>query len=133
MDRYYQAAREYEADVVLRLPADNVCSEPAEFDRLIAFHLASDFHFSSNICNFMNNGYPDGIGVEAIEFEALETVWKNEARAENREHVALNFYDYIGDKRPEGSTFLVGTIKCPTSYARPDICLDVNIWRIWRA
>ena len=126
VDRYYQAAREYEADVVLRLPADNVCSEPAEFDRLIAFHLASDFQFSSNICNFMNNGYPDGIGVEAIEFEALETVWKNETRAENREHVALNFYDYIGDKLPEGSTFSVGTIKCPPGYARPDIFLDVN-------
>ena len=126
LDRYYQAAVEYNADVVLRLPADNVCSEPAEFDRLIKFHLNSDFDFTSNICNFMGNGYPDGIGVEAIAFAALKHAHEHNHTLTNREHVATNFYDYINHTIPVGSHFTVGTIACPKNISRPDIVLDVN-------
>ena len=74
----------------------------------------------------MNNGYPDGIGVEAFTFVALEQIWENEKDPQKREHIALNFYDYINDKIPNGSTFSVGTISCPQEYSRPDIVLDVN-------
>ena len=74
----------------------------------------------------MGNGYPDGIGVEAFTFKALEEVWKTETDSEKREHVALNFYDYVNDKIPSESSFTVGTISCPKKYARPDIVLDVN-------
>jgi spore coat polysaccharide biosynthesis protein SpsF len=126
VDRYYQCAKLFKADIVLRLPADNPCPEPSEYDRLIKYHLESDNDFSSNICNFMNNGYPDGIGVEAFSFSSLEKIWNNESNAEKREHVALNYYDYINDKIPIGSLFKVGTIKCLEEYSRTDIVLDVN-------
>ena len=126
VDRYYQAAKLYNADIVLRLPADNPCPEPGEYDRLIDYQLSSNKDFSSNICNFMNNGYPDGIGVEAFTFKALQKIWENEKDPHKREHVALNFYDYIKDKIPNGSSFSVGTITCRQEYSRPDIVLDVN-------
>ncbi len=38
VDRYYQAARAVKAEIVLRLPADNPCPEPAEIERILAFH-----------------------------------------------------------------------------------------------
>jgi len=126
VDRYYHCAKLYGAEIVLRLPADNPCPEPSEYDRLIEYQLGSNKDFSSNICNFMGNGYPDGIGVEAFTFKALEEVWKTETDSEKREHVALNFYDYVNDKIPSESSFTVGTISCPKKYARPDIVLDVN-------
>ena len=126
VDRYYQAAKFYQADIVLRLPADNPCPEPSEYDRLIDYHLVSNKDFSSNICNFMDNGYPDGIGVEAFAFEALRTIWENENDPEKREHISLNFYDYMNDKFPKNSSFSVGTISCPKEYSRPNIILDVN-------
>ena len=59
VDRYYKAAKYHKADVVLRLPADNPCPEPSEYDRLIEYQLSSTNDFSSNICNFMGNGYCD--------------------------------------------------------------------------
>jgi len=126
VDRYYQAAKLHGANIVLRLPADNPCPEPDEYDKLIEYQLFSDKDFSSNICNFMNNGYPDGIGVEAFTFKALQKIWENEKEPQRREHVALNFYDYANDKIPNGSLFTVGTIPCPKKYSRPDIVLDVN-------
>ena len=126
VDRYYHCAKLFNADIVLRLPGDNPCPEPSEYDRLIKYHIKSDNDFSSNICNFMNNGYPDGIGIEAFSFSSLERIWNNESSDEKREHVALNYYDYINDKIPVGSSLKVGTIKCREEYSRPDIVLDMN-------
>jgi len=71
VDRYYKAAIHFNAKFILRLPADNPIPEPKEYDRLIRYHLQSEKDFSSNICNFKNNGYPDGIGVEIFNFKAI--------------------------------------------------------------
>lgn len=126
LDRYYESAVKHRANIVLRLPADNVCSEPCEFDRLVEYHIHADNDFSSNICNFMGNGYPDGIGVEAISFSALEAAHAKIHTSHYREHVAASFYDYINDRMPDESPFSVGTINCPEEISRPDITLDVN-------
>ena len=127
VDRYYKAALEMDADYILRLPADNPCSEPSEFERLIRYHPSSGNDFSSNICHFMGNGYPDGIGVEMFDIESLTYIWENEQALSKREHVALNYYDYVNDRYPSSNfNFKVGTIKCPDNYSRPDICLDIN-------
>ena len=126
LERYYKAAIHYNADTVLRLPADNPFPEPSEYDRLVEYHQSSDNDFSSNITNFMGNGYPDGIGVEAITMAALKKACENNTQPDQREHVALNFYDYVNDRVPEGSDFTVGTVKCPENISRPDIVLDIN-------
>ena len=49
----------------------------------------------------MGNGYPDGIGCEAFDFEVLETVWRETTNSYNREHLATNFYDYMAHKPAE--------------------------------
>ena len=61
VDRYYQAARAFNADVVVRLPADNPCPELSEIDRIIAYHLTGQSDFSSNLAEVFGNGYPDGL------------------------------------------------------------------------
>ena len=90
VDRYYQAAKTFNATIVGRLPADNPIPEPYEIDRIIEHHIQSNYAFSSNLSVVYGNGYPDGIGVEAFSFSSLETIWSNETNLEKREHVALN-------------------------------------------
>ncbi len=80
VDRYYQAVKGRNVDHILRLPADNPIPEPSEYNRLINYHLKTDNDFSSNICSFMGNGYPDGIGVEIFTINSLIKIWKNEKR-----------------------------------------------------
>ena len=58
VDRYYQAVKGKNVGHILRLPADNPIPDPLEYNRLISYHLKTDNDFSSNICNFMRNGYP---------------------------------------------------------------------------
>jgi len=125
VDRYYQAARLFDATIVGRFPADNPIPEPNEIDRIIEYHKASNYAFSSNLSEVFNNKYPDGVGAEMIDFSALETVWKECKDLEKREHVHLSFFDYNNQKQVD-SRFSVGTIDCPESFRRPEIVLDVN-------
>jgi len=117
--RYYQAAVAHRADVIVRIPADNPVPEPREIERIIAYHLESGNDFSSNYPDVFDNGYPDGIGAEVFNFDALRRVWETSADPRNREHPHTNFYEH-----PE--IYKIGTIQCPPEFRRPDIILDVN-------
>ena len=128
VDRYYCAAKFFNAKTILRLPADNPFPEPSEYDRLMKYFQSSGKDFVSNILPFMQNGYANGIGVEIFTFDSLKYIWKNEKNPFKREHVALNYYDYINDKKPPNSHFSIGTIKCPKKFSRPDIRLSVDTY-----
>ena len=69
IDRYYQAALDSRADIVVRIPADNAVPQPEEVDRIIKHHLSLNRPgFSSNLCAIGDSGYPDGIGAEVFDF-----------------------------------------------------------------
>jgi len=126
LDRYYRAGVEYGADLVVRLPADNATPEPGEIDRIIDFHERSSFAFTTNLAQAFGNGYPDGIGAEVMDFAALEAAWRSSTDPRKREHVHLNFFDYVSQTAAEPDRYPVGTIACPPEFARPDLVLDVN-------
>ena len=128
VDRYYQAVKGKKVSHILRLPADNPIPDPTEYNRLINYHLNTDNDFSSNICNFMMNGYPDGFGVEIFTVESLKRIWKKEKRKRFREHIALNYYDYEKDKKNLKFNFKIGTVKCPKNISRPKLVFDVNYY-----
>ena len=126
VDRYYQAARTFEADVIVRVPADNPVPEPGEIDRIIDFHLRGESEFSSNLAEVFGNGYPDGIGAEVFDFATLEQVRAQCSDAMRREHPHLNFFDYAVQAAVDGEHYRVGTVPCPPAFRRPDLRLDVN-------
>ena len=129
VDRYYQAVKGKNVGHILRLPADNPIPDPSEYNRLINYHLKTDNDFSSNICNFMRNGYPDGFGVEIFTINSLEKIWRNERRKKFREHISLNFYDYKKNKKNSKFNFKIGTVKCPKKISRPKLVFDVNYYK----
>lgn len=126
VDRYYKAIIKMNLKHVLRLPADNAIPEPSEYNRLINYHLSSKNDFSSNLINFMGNGYPDGIGIEMFTIKSLKKIWKYEKRKKYREHLAKNFYDCANKLKKRKFNFRIGTVKCPKKISRPDLLFDVN-------
>lgn len=120
MDRYYQAATAFGAEVVVRICADNPVIEPNEIDRIVVYHQHNGRQFSSNLSNIQNNGYPDGIGAEAFNLITLEEAWKLATDPGHREHPHTYFYDH-----PE--QYVMGTVQCPTEFRRPELKLDVNV------
>ncbi len=125
VDRYYQAALKHHAKYVCRLPGDNPIPQAEEIDRMISTHIKSGLEFSSNLSEVFNNKYPDGIGIEIFNFEALKTVWQESTNPQKREHVHLNFFNYDEQKQID-ARFRVGTVACPDEFNRPDIILDIN-------
>ena len=91
LDRYYQAALKFKADIIARLPADNPTPEPSEIDKMVYSHLLLDKpSIFLNLSPFYNSGYPDGIGIEVFNFSLLKDSLKNND-PKQREHVHLNF------------------------------------------
>lgn len=127
LERYYKAAIWSSADVVVRLPADNATPEPSEIDRIVNYHLSLGRRgFSSNLSEFYDSGYPDGIGAEVFDFTLLEEAFDKHSDPRQREHVHLNFFDYTTEQAVDTSWCPVSTVKCPNAFRRPDLILDVN-------
>ena len=88
LDRFYQAARKFDAtDVIVRLTGDCPLHDPRIIDKVIqAFLEKPGSLYASNI---NPPTYPDGMDAEVLNFEALETAWKEAKKKSDREHVTL--------------------------------------------
>lgn len=89
LDRFYNASISANADIILRVCADNpfICAE--EIDRLVDF-------FAANVCDYAynhipkSNLYPNGLGAEITTFDTLNYLHQNAVLQEHREHI-FNF------------------------------------------
>ncbi len=127
VERYYQASVENDADVVVRIPADNATPQPEEIDRIVDHHISLNRPgFSSNLSVIDNSGYPDGIGAEVFDYILLKDVQETVTDPFKREHVHLNFYNYETGDATDSNWCPVSTVQCPDEFRRPDIILDVN-------
>lgn len=127
VQRHFQAALKAQADIIVRLPADNATPQWDQIDRIIDHHLTLERPgFSSNICDFWGSGYPDGIGAEVFDFCLLKDISNKKLTLHNLEHVHTNFFNYDTGEPVNSEWCPVSTIVCPQDIARPDLILDVN-------
>ncbi len=96
LDRYYQAARKYDAEVVVRITADCPLIDPRVTDKVIQRYLKGDCDY---VTNALNRTYPDGLDVEAFSFAALEKSWKEATWSSEREHVTSYIWKNPGKFR----------------------------------
>jgi len=84
LDRYYQAAKKFNGDIIVRITADCPLTDPNLIDYGIEMFLNGNF-------SYVSNGhpptYPDGYDIEIFSFEALEAAWKEAELPSEREHV----------------------------------------------
>lgn len=94
LDRYYQAAREYNADVVVRITADCPLIDPAVVDKTVQEFLATNADFAANrLPPPWGRTYPVGLDAEVCTISGLELAWKEAQAPYQREHVMPFFYD----------------------------------------
>jgi len=84
LDRYYQCARQYGADVVVRITADCPMIDPAVIDQAVTT-------FSQRKADYASNGlqrsFPRGLDTEVVSFEALKRAWEEAKLDFQRAHV----------------------------------------------
>lgn len=84
LDRYYQAAIQAGADVVVRLTADCPLLDPVVLDRVVTCFLTGSYDYVSNVAP---PTFPDGLDTEVFTFAALQRAWQEAHRPSEREHV----------------------------------------------
>jgi spore coat polysaccharide biosynthesis protein SpsF len=103
LDRYYQTAREYHADVVVRITADCPVIDPDLIDDAVKTVTSEQLPVNRYPYDFAANRlpppftrtYPIGLDVEVCTFAALETAWKKSTETFHREHVMPYLYEGV--------------------------------------
>lgn len=101
LDRYYQAAVQVKADVVVRITADCPVIDPSLIDDVVNILIGkevqgTEFDFAANrLPPPWHRTYPIGLDVEACTFIALKEAWSKGKEPQHREHAMPYFYEGI--------------------------------------
>src|SRR6202000_290735 len=85
LDRHYQVAKLYNADIVLKIPSDCPLIDPRIIDQVLDFYFShtGEFDFVSNLHPAT---FPDGNDVEIMTMACLERAWNEASRQLELEH-----------------------------------------------
>ena len=98
LDRYYQAAKETSAEVVVRITADCPVIDPGLIDNVVNTVISdqSSVDFAANrLPPPWGRTYPIGLDTEVCTFASLERAWKEAKEPQHREHVMPYFYEGV--------------------------------------
>jgi spore coat polysaccharide biosynthesis protein SpsF len=113
LDRYYQTARQFKADVIVRLTADCPLIDPQVIDATVSAFYGLDpqadwvfenlgskpprYDFAANrLPPPWTRTYPIGLDTEVCSFQALERAWQEATELHQREHVMPYLYEQTG-------------------------------------
>ena len=119
LDRYYHAATEFGAGIIVRITGDCPLIEPIIVDQTIADFIAHSPEVDY-ACNFLPaRTYPRGLDTEVVRFETLKRVWREDNNPARREHVT----PYI---RENPNLFRITSIGSSTDYSNQRWTLDTG-------
>jgi len=106
LDRHYRAAKQYDADIVLKIPSDCPLIDPRIIDEVLDFYFlhSGEYDFVSNLHPAT---FPDGNDVEIMTMDCIEKAWNEADRILELEHTT----PYIWE-RPE--EFRIGNLNWST-------------------
>jgi spore coat polysaccharide biosynthesis protein SpsF len=94
LDRFYQAAKLYEADNIVRLTGDCPLIDPDLIDDVVHALIQENADLACNrLPPPFSRTYPIGLDVEACTFGALSNAWENAGDKHEREHVLPYLYE----------------------------------------
>ena len=91
LDRFYQCAKYFKINQIVRISSDAPFIDPNIVDKTISFFNDSNFDYVNNFN--IQNRYPVGSEVEVFSFQTLETAWINAKKYSEREHVTPYIYN----------------------------------------
>ncbi|MCL4442404.1 MAG: glycosyltransferase family protein [Firmicutes bacterium] len=98
LGRYYYAAKETNADTVLRITSDCPLIDPQVIDAVVAFYHNNHYSIVTNAGNDLNQRtYPRGLDLEVFSFESLQNAFYNAKEKYQREHVTPYIYENVED------------------------------------
>jgi spore coat polysaccharide biosynthesis protein SpsF len=93
LDRYYHTAKEYEADIVVRLTSDCPVIDPFIIDKVIDVLLKNRSNYDY-VSNTLERTYPRGMDTEVFTYQSLREAYKNADNQIYKEHVTTYIYNH---------------------------------------
>jgi spore coat polysaccharide biosynthesis protein SpsF len=94
LDRYYQAALSFQANIIVRITADCPLIDADLIDHLIMSFIETNVDFAANrLPPPWKRTFPIGLDIEIVGLKALEKAWKEASLPYEREHVLPYLYD----------------------------------------
>jgi len=127
LDRYYQCAEKYHADVVVRLTPDDPFVDYQVIDRAIQIYKDNQVDF---VTNHFEPTYPEGLDIEVYSINALKKSWKEAKLLSEREHVFpyiqnnQNQFKIINFKQRKDYSHLRWTIDYECDYEMVKVIYD---------
>jgi len=117
LERFYKCAKRFNADLIIRLTADNPLVNPKIIDDLI--DLCKDYN-CDYVSNCLHPTFPYGYSTcEIFTFSTLTKLYENQHDPESLEHVT-----YFIRQNP--NLFNVKELKAPLALSRPNWKLSVD-------
>ena len=91
LDRYYQCAKKFHIQNIVRITADDPLIDPEMLDMVIDEFLKNKSDYLSN-CQVRT--FPYGTEVEVFSFNALEKTWREAKLPDEKEHVTQYIQDH---------------------------------------
>jgi len=82
LDRYYQTAKLYQADPIVRITGDCPVIDPIVVDAVITGYLSGKYDSYG-----LGGEFPDGLDCTVFSFSAIEKAWREAKLKSEREHV----------------------------------------------
>lgn len=95
LSRYYYAAKEYNADVVVRITSDCPLIDSEVSENIIQYYLDNQDKYDY-VSNTIDRTYPRGLDTEVFSFKTLEKAFKESKLKRDREHVTPYIWDGSG-------------------------------------
>lgn len=118
LSRFYYAAKENNADIVVRVTSDCPCIDFEILDKMLIYF--KDKYKEKQIdylSNTINRTYPRGYDIEIFTFSALEKSYINAKKEYEREHVTPYIYD-------KTNNFLKLSFENTEDYSKYRVTLD---------
>ena len=122
LDRYYQCAKEFNVDIIVRLCADDAFCDPAVIDKSISLFLAKSPDIDCVASSVGTSTYPEGMEVEVFSFSCLEQMWKGAKKKSEREHVT----PFIFNNKSEFNIAAMPSLNEDLSHMRWSVDYDID-------
>lgn len=90
LSRYWQCAKKYNANQIVRITSDCPLIDPEVIDQVIEVQSSSDVDYTSNF--EPNRTFPRGLDVECFSIDALDLAHRLANEPAHREHVTMMIY-----------------------------------------
>ena len=101
MSRYYECAKKYNPDTVVRMTADCPLIDPEIIDKVVQKFEDDNVDYCANTVPPETSKFPDGSDIEVFSMKALERANVEVQDEHRREHVTFQFWqgqDYVSSQ-----------------------------------